>query len=99
MAALSWLVPLATVYPPTALTIQSELHTTFMNVNASIMNSTLPFELAVARTANSLAFVNQDIVPGSATRPISFHRVLYTYVNISYNPYYPADLEVDPKVH
>jgi hypothetical protein len=99
MAALSWLVPLATVYPPTALTIQSELLTTFTNVNASIMNSTLPFELAVARTANSLSLVNQDIVPPSATRPISFHRVLYTYVSISYTPYYPADLEVDPKVH
>lgn len=41
-ATLSWLVPLATVYPPTALTIQSELHLTSASVNASIMNPKPP---------------------------------------------------------
>ena len=35
---LSWLVPLATIYPPSALTIQSELHMTSQIVNAPVMN-------------------------------------------------------------
>jgi hypothetical protein len=75
----------------------TELHTTFMNVNASIMNSTLPFELAVAHTANSLANVDQNIIPSTASRPISSHQIVYTYVDGSYIPYCLADQEVDPK--
>ncbi len=42
-ATLSWLVPLATIYPPGALTVQSELYTSLTNVNASIMNPKLDF--------------------------------------------------------
>lgn len=38
VAVLSWLVPLAMVYPPGALTIQTELHRSMTRVNASVMN-------------------------------------------------------------
>lgn len=84
MAALSWLVPLAMVYPPTALTIQSELHTTFTNVNASIMNSTLPFEQAITPEANSLAFVHQQVSPALGRRPWSVHQAYYRHVQLLY---------------
>ena len=36
----SWLVPLATIYPPTALTIQMEARWTLGTVNASVFNPT-----------------------------------------------------------
>ncbi|KAH7074435.1 hypothetical protein BKA63DRAFT_595919 [Paraphoma chrysanthemicola] len=38
VATLSWLVPLATIYPPGALTIQTELFVSTTMVNASILN-------------------------------------------------------------
>jgi hypothetical protein len=71
MAALSWLVPLATIYPPTALTVQSELHTTFTNVNSSIMNPTLPLKLAVAPNATSLARFGQLHYDPDVPRPMT----------------------------
>jgi hypothetical protein len=37
-AALSWTIPLATIYPPGALTIRFESHTFTTGLNASIMN-------------------------------------------------------------
>jgi hypothetical protein len=96
MAALSWLVPLATIYPPTALTIQSQLHTTFTNVNASTMNPTLPFELAVAPNATSLADLSRSVSVSGVARPVTSHRMLYRYVNRSYTPNHSAYREVDP---
>jgi hypothetical protein len=103
MAALSWLVPLATIYPPTALTIQSELHTTFTNVNASTMNSTLAFELEATLAfeleatpkANSLALFQKGATRSNRGN-VSENRILYKYVNTSYTPNHFADREVDP---
>jgi hypothetical protein len=49
-ATLSWLVPLSTIYPPGALTIQSELQSSLRNVNASIFN------LKLSQTADEINF-------------------------------------------
>jgi hypothetical protein len=97
MAALSWLVPLATIYPPTALTIQSELHTTFTNVNASTMNSTLAFELEATPKANSLALF-QEGGTRSNRGNVSGDEILYKYVKSSYTPNYSADRGSGPDV-
>jgi hypothetical protein len=59
-ATLSWLVPLATVYPPGALTIQSELHTSFTIENASIMNPE-PLQVVEQVDTRSLASIVRGV--------------------------------------
>ncbi|KAJ8115503.1 hypothetical protein OPT61_g2868 [Boeremia exigua] len=78
VASMSWLVPLATIYPPAAMTIQTELVTAFVNVNASTMNSTMTYERAITADANSLAYVDQAVMPASQLRRMmSYHRIHY----------------------
>ncbi|KAJ4982633.1 hypothetical protein SVAN01_11870 [Stagonosporopsis vannaccii] len=78
VASMSWLVPLATIYPPAAMTIQTELVTAFVNINASTMNSTMTYGRAIAADANSLAYVDQAVMPASQSRRMmSYYRVLY----------------------
>jgi len=84
VATMSWLVPLATINPPAALTIQSELVTAFTSFNAFTMNSTMAYEQAIAANASSLAYVDQAVVPASQSRRMmSYHRALYMYVRSS----------------
>jgi hypothetical protein len=55
-AALSWIVPLATIYPPGALTIRSEPHVFVTGVNASIMNpSPLDFNVSGSSSLAQIA--------------------------------------------
>ena len=75
-AVLSWLVPLATVYPPGALTIQPELHTYFENVNASIMNP-VPSQLDLSIYSPSLANL---VRVGRQGTEFDYSQIEYMYV-------------------
>jgi hypothetical protein len=84
-ATLSWLVPLATVYPPGALTIQSEMQTFFTNVNASIMN---PKSESTANPTVSLANIKGgEYSRGEGSPDLRGYIAWWdTYVKIIYIP-------------
>lgn len=58
MALLLWLAPLATIYPPGALTVVSRPYTFTQNLNISVINPDYPenYDLWAALHANSMLF-------------------------------------------